>query len=115
MPLKQTSKGCPRGPAPVTEEDEDIVDQTINLFKVQRISSLLVQHVGVAAVAAERHLLPSHMLSSGKYSLHLIRHGDRRGPRPGLPHFLHCRVSQEAAEGAKSGARDSGHAQPRQG
>jgi len=31
MPLK-TSKGCPRGPAPVTEED-DIVDQTINLFK----------------------------------------------------------------------------------
>ena len=35
MPLK-TSKGSPRGPAPVTEED-DIVDQTINLFKVQRI------------------------------------------------------------------------------
>ena len=61
MPLKQTSKGCPRGPAPVTEEDEDIVDQTINLFKVQRISSLLVQHVGVTAAAAERHLLPSHM------------------------------------------------------
>ena len=55
MPLRQTSKGCPRGPAPVTEEDEDIVDQTINLFKVLRISSLL-------AVAAERQLLPSHML-----------------------------------------------------
>ena len=54
-------------------------------------------------------------MSSGKYSLHLIRHGDRRGPRPGLPHFLHRRVSQEAAEGAKPGARDRGHAQPRQG
>ena len=39
MPLKQTSKGCPRGPAPVTEE-EDIVDQTINLFKVQGIASI---------------------------------------------------------------------------
>lgn len=35
MPLKQTSKGCPRGPAPATTEEEDIVDQTINLFKVK--------------------------------------------------------------------------------
>ena len=56
MPLKQTSKGCPRGPAPVTEEEEDIVDQTINLFKVQRISRLLFQYV--SAVAAERRPLP---------------------------------------------------------
>lgn len=44
MPLKQTSKGCPRGPAPVTEE-EDIVDQTINLFKVQEIVSIFSSSV----------------------------------------------------------------------
>merc|ERR1711936_723063 len=32
MPLRQTTKGSARGPAPSTN-DEDIVDQTINLFK----------------------------------------------------------------------------------
>merc|ERR1712236_93611 len=32
MPLRQTTKGSARGPAPTTT-DEDIVDQTINLFK----------------------------------------------------------------------------------
>lgn len=78
MPLKQTSKGCPRGPAPVTEEEEDIVDQTINLFKVQRISRLLFQYV---SAVSQQWLLKgdpyqSHVMSSGKYSLHLVRHGD---------------------------------------
>ena len=35
MPLKQTSKGSARGPAPVCSKDEeDIVDQTIQMFKV---------------------------------------------------------------------------------
>ena len=33
MPLRQTSKSSARGPAPVTNE-EDIVDQSIDLFKV---------------------------------------------------------------------------------
>jgi len=32
MPLRQTSKGTARGPSPVSNE-EDIVDQTIGLFK----------------------------------------------------------------------------------
>merc|ERR1712215_575263 len=32
MPLRQTTKGSARGPAPTTT-DEDIVDQSINLFK----------------------------------------------------------------------------------
>ena len=34
LPLRQASKASLRGPAPVTE-DEDIVDQTIKLFKVR--------------------------------------------------------------------------------
>ena len=34
MPLKQNSKSSTRGPAPVTNE-EDIVDQSIDLFKVK--------------------------------------------------------------------------------
>ena len=33
MPIRQTTKGSARGPAPQTN-DEDIVDQSINLFKV---------------------------------------------------------------------------------
>ena len=33
MPLRQTSKGTARGPAPPSSQ-EDIVDQTISLFKV---------------------------------------------------------------------------------
>ena len=33
MPLRQTTKGSARGPAPLTT-DEDIIDQSINLFKV---------------------------------------------------------------------------------
>jgi len=33
MPLRQTSKGTARGPAPTCHQEEDIVDETIKLFK----------------------------------------------------------------------------------
>ena len=41
LPLRQASKASLRGPAPVTE-DEDIVDQTIKLFKVRNKKQLSV-------------------------------------------------------------------------
>ena len=41
MPLRQTSKGTARGPAPVSNQ-EDIVDQTINLFKVIAIDNWII-------------------------------------------------------------------------
>ena len=34
MPLRQTSKGSARGPAPLEAGEEDIVDQALDLFKV---------------------------------------------------------------------------------
>ena len=34
LPLRQTTKGSDRGPAPTTQ-GEDIVDQALNLFKVR--------------------------------------------------------------------------------
>ena len=39
MPLRQTSKGSARGPAPQESGTEDIVDEALNLFKVISISS----------------------------------------------------------------------------
>ena len=38
MPLRQTSKGTARGPAPPSTQ-EDIVDQTLGLFKVNNLLS----------------------------------------------------------------------------
>ena len=40
LPLRQASKASLRGPAPVTE-DEDIVDQTIKLFKVRNTNKYM--------------------------------------------------------------------------
>ena len=59
MPLRQTSKGTARGPAPPSTQ-EDIVDQTIGLFKVNNFSVIRI----------------STSLSSGQHSLQTVRHGD---------------------------------------
>ena len=40
LPLRQTSKGSDRGPAPSTG-GEDIVDQALNLFKVRELSTII--------------------------------------------------------------------------
>ena len=90
MPLKQTSKGSARGPAPVTNE-EDIVDQAIQLFKVNNLS--------------HHHSQDS---SAGQHSVQIIRHGDGGGQGPGLPDPLHHRVSQETAEVLQPGESISG-------
>merc|ERR1711936_815932 len=55
MPLRQTSKGSARGPAPSSSQ-EDIVDQTINLFKGN------VQHGAGALRSPWRGRLPSQCI-----------------------------------------------------
>ena len=41
LPLRQTTKGSDRGPAPTTK-GEDIVDQSLNLFKVRNRNRLSI-------------------------------------------------------------------------
>ena len=52
LPLRQTTKGSDRGPAPPIK-GEDIVDQSLNLFKVRnRSSKFLIQNKSIEILFA---------------------------------------------------------------
>ena len=61
LPLRQASKASLRGPAPVTE-DEDIVDQTIKLFKVRNINKCHLGHIMQESTKLYTYLLQANIL-----------------------------------------------------